>query len=190
MNREGVKSWLDKHKIDNYTINEDLSVDVNGDVSLFSYGLFAIPVKFGTVSGYFHCSKNKFTTLEGCPTKVGGNFYCHDNWLTSLDGGPVEIGGDFHCDNNRLVSLVGGPEMVGGDFSCHDNKMTTLEGCPIIDVSNIFLFKNNSLKEDELFLYDCNYEQIRLYYNGKRLNEKLLDGISEEVVVGIKKCKI
>ena len=32
MNVRGVKKWLDTYGIENYTINEDLSVDVTGKV--------------------------------------------------------------------------------------------------------------------------------------------------------------
>ena len=46
------------------------------------------------------------------------------------------------------------------------------------------------LDESEVFLYNYSSEQIRQYYIGKNLNEKLLVGLSEEFGVGIKKKKI
>ena len=32
--RTNIENWLDKHKITNYTINKDLTIDVDGDVDL------------------------------------------------------------------------------------------------------------------------------------------------------------
>ena len=49
---------------------------------------------------------------------------------------------------------------------------------------------DNNLIESELFLYDCDCEQIRQYYNSKNLNEKLLVGLSEEAGAGVKKKKL
>ena len=48
----------------------------------------------------------------------------------------------------------------------------------------------NNIIESEMFLYDCNSNQIRQYYNSKNLNEKLLIELNEEAGVGIKKKKI
>ena len=31
------------------------------------------------VGGYFDCSDNRLTSLEGAPQSVGGDFYCSDN---------------------------------------------------------------------------------------------------------------
>ena len=56
-----------------YTINPDGSYDVIGNVYLHNKGLTKIPVKFNMVTGYFNCSENKLTSLEGCPKEVGGD---------------------------------------------------------------------------------------------------------------------
>ena len=34
MNRVGVEAWLKEYEVVNYTLNEDLSVDVEGDVDI------------------------------------------------------------------------------------------------------------------------------------------------------------
>jgi len=89
-----------KKYLGNYTINSDDTVDVNGNVFLYRElgNMEKLPVKFGKVSGFFTCSENKLTTLEGCPNYVGGDFNCLDNKLISLEGCPSYIGGDFHSD--------------------------------------------------------------------------------------------
>jgi hypothetical protein len=41
--------------------------------------------------GYFGCSYNQLTSLEGSPKEVGGSFDCSYNQLTSLEGSPKEL---------------------------------------------------------------------------------------------------
>ena len=76
MDRVAVEEWLEKHGVKNHTINEDLSVDVNGGVvNLASMGLVEIPIRFGVVSGSFYCSNNQLVDLVGCPITIGASFH-------------------------------------------------------------------------------------------------------------------
>ena len=86
--REEVEAWLKKMMVKNYTINEDLTVDVDGNVSISDKKISVLPVKFKNVTGYFDCSLNKLTSLKGAPREVGRSFYCFKNKLTSLEGAP------------------------------------------------------------------------------------------------------
>jgi hypothetical protein len=70
-----------KWGIENYTINDDGSIDVQGNVDLSDMGLTKLPIKFRNVTGYFYCSYNQLVTLEGSPQRVGGDFYCYNNQL-------------------------------------------------------------------------------------------------------------
>jgi hypothetical protein len=137
-----VEKICKKYDIENWTLNR--TVDVDGDVYLSLKGLSKLPLKFGRVTGYFDCSDNQLTSLEGCPTQIGGGFYCSKNQLTSLEGCPTEIGGDFYCSDNKLTSLEGCPTEIGGDFSCSYNQLTSLEGCPT-EISGNFFCHNNQL---------------------------------------------
>jgi hypothetical protein len=128
--REGVIEVCDKYGIENYTINDDLSIDVDGGVGLYSKNLEYLPLKFNYVSGYFDCYGNKLKTLEGCPQTVGGYFYCTNNGLKTLKGSPQTVGGYFDCSNNELKTLEGCPQTVGGSFYCADNELRDLEGSP------------------------------------------------------------
>jgi hypothetical protein len=83
---EETKDWLDKMEIKNYTINDDLTVDVDGRVDISNKNLKYIPVKFSIVKGDFNLLNNKLTTLIGTPKEVGGFFLCYSNPLTSLEG--------------------------------------------------------------------------------------------------------
>ena len=89
-----------------------------------------LPVQFASVGGYFNCSDNRLTSLEGAPHSVGGYFSCRDNRLTSLAGAPQSVGGYFSCSYNQLTSLDGAPQSVGGHFYCSDNRLTSLDGLP------------------------------------------------------------
>lgn len=74
-----TKEWLDEMGIKNYTINDDGTVDVDGNVSLNDKSLTSIPVQFGQVTGSFYCSHNRLTSLEGAPKEIGGSFTCRNN---------------------------------------------------------------------------------------------------------------
>jgi hypothetical protein len=115
--------------IENYKINPDGTVDVNGDVNLSFKKLTHLPLKFGRVSGSFDCSKNQLISLEGAPSEVYW-FDCSGNQLTSLEGAPLKVSSDFYCFDNQLTTLVGAPRIVGGVFNCSSNQLTTLEGSP------------------------------------------------------------
>lgn len=114
------------YNIKNYTINSDMSIDVDGGVRLYSIGLTELPLKFNRVIGNFECSGNRLTTLKGCPNYVGG-FLCESNKLTTLKYAPKEVDGDFHITSNILTSLKYLPEYIGGDLYCTDNKLTSLQ---------------------------------------------------------------
>jgi hypothetical protein len=139
-----INAVCKKYKIRNYTINDDYSIDVSGNVDLGNKSLTKIPLKFNKVSGDFYCTDNNLNTLEGSPESVGWSFYCGENNLTTLKGGPEEVGRDFFCSNNQLTTLKGGPKRVGIIFYCSWNKLTTLEGGPEF-VGGNFICRNNPL---------------------------------------------
>jgi hypothetical protein len=146
-NKSDVEQILSILEVENYKINDDLSVDVNGSVDISGVEklkLRLIPIQFGKVSGYFFCKKNELITLEGSPKEVGGVFNCGDNQLTSLEGAPKKVGGGFICSRNRLTSLEGSPEKVGGSFLCDFNQLTSLEGAPK-EIDGDFYCNSNQL---------------------------------------------
>jgi len=120
---EDIDSICKKYGIENYTINSDGTVDVDGDVYLSSEALTKLPLKFGKVTGDFNCNNNKLITLEGGPRSVGEYFDCSYNQLTTLEGGPIKVGGYFNCYSNQLTSLKGCPKVVGVDFNCSYNPI-------------------------------------------------------------------
>ncbi|MCK9477050.1 MAG: hypothetical protein M0R46_14080 [Candidatus Muirbacterium halophilum] len=145
INSSEIEAICEKYNITNYTINDDGSIDVDGDVNLKRKYLRVLPLKFRKVSGDFECSSNQLISLEGTPKSVGGNFYCSSNQLTTLEGAPQRVGGVFSCSSNQLTSLEGAPQSVGGEFSCSSNQLTSLEGGPK-RVGSIFWCYSNNLK--------------------------------------------
>jgi hypothetical protein len=87
-----IKKWLNEHNITNYTINDDLTIDIEGSVDLRCYKEEQLPeyIQFRKVTGnfyIFYCPK--LESLEGCPQEVGGSFFCNDcPKLESLEGCP------------------------------------------------------------------------------------------------------
>jgi len=148
--REEVIEVCERYRIKNYTINDDLSIDVDGDVYLVDKGLEYLPLKFNYVSGNFVCSDNKLKTLEGSPQTVGGYFFCFENELKTLEGSPQTVGGTFNCSYNELITLEGSPQTVNGNFLCFGNELITLEGSPQT-VNGNFLCFGNELKDLEYF---------------------------------------
>lgn len=164
--KEEVKAWLDEMNVKNYTIHDDLLVDVSSSVRLYDKKLTHIPVMFNVVGGDFDCSSNALTTLIGAPKIVSETFDCCNNQITDLEGGPSWVGilicslnknlkslkgcaefvrWDFECcDNPQLTSLEGGPKEVGGTYDCSNNKLNTLKGSPPT-INKDFRCSNNNL---------------------------------------------
>jgi hypothetical protein len=137
-----IDEFCKYYKIDTYSINQDGSIDVDGDVNLSSRYLDDIEIEFNIVSGDFLCGLNRLISLRGCPKEVGGDFYCGNNELSSLEFCPSKIGGDFNCYSNKIRSLEFGPKEVGGDFNCSRNWLDSLEGCPKKINGNLLCYKN------------------------------------------------
>tara|TARA_Y100000389_G_scaffold201235_1_gene243417 strand:+ start:2878 stop:3678 length:801 start_codon:yes stop_codon:yes gene_type:complete len=125
-----IHSICREYEIDDYTINSDGSIDVDGNVYLDHTSLTKLPLNFNKVKGDFECNNNQLTTLEGGPKEVDGYFSCLSNKLTSLKGGPKSVGGYYDCNANRLTSLEFIADEIGESLFCAQNNLTTLKGCP------------------------------------------------------------
>ena len=135
-----------EYRITNYTINDDGSIDVDGNVDLLWYRLTELPLNFNRVTGYFNCSRNKLTSLKGSPRWVGGYFSCYNNDLTSLEFSPDYVGYYFECTGNKLTNNYCESE-IGGYFY-------------------------TSLKQDGL---TDNYNEWRKLYKRKQILNQIFD---------------
>jgi len=130
LSKDEIVSFCEIYGISNYTIKDDGTVDVDGSVYIDYCNLTELPLKFGTVTGWFNCSRNRLTTLKGSPKVVYGSFSCNNNRLTSLEGGPENVGFKFICSHNQLTTLKGCPKSIGKDFICHNNRLVDIDFIP------------------------------------------------------------
>jgi len=138
--REEVVKVCEYYKIENYTINDDLSIDVDGSIGLYNKNLEHLPLKFNYVDGSFECQGNKLKSLEGCPKTVNGDFYCFTNELETLEGCPQTVGGDFYCFTNELKDLEHFPE-VNGRIDIEENPVDLLVHT-FIENANSFMIED------------------------------------------------
>jgi hypothetical protein len=110
------KYFLDWLSVRDYEVLADGSLKVEGNILFNHLNLTKIPFKFDQVNGYFMCTHNKLSSLEGSPRIVNGSFFCDDNKLSSLQGAPKIVEGNFVCTSNPLQSLEGAPEIIKGEF--------------------------------------------------------------------------
>ncbi len=158
MTTSEVHNLCREYNIKNYTINDDMSISVNGNVNLTHRNIKYLPIKFKEVGGNFWCSYNHLTSLKYCPEKVSGDFSCNNNQLTSLKYCPETVGG-FYCSGNQLTSLEYCPESVGGRFYCNYNQITNFDGLPEFFERPISIYENpvdeiyKLFKEDHRCIY-------------------------------------
>ena len=104
--KEEISSWCDMNLIENYTINDDLSVDVDNSVILYQVPMDKLPLQFGYVKGDFILGENELTTLEGVPHTIDGDFICGGNNIKDLDYFPKNIKSRIVLLNNPLESYT------------------------------------------------------------------------------------
>ena len=96
-----IKAWCEEMGVENYTINSNGEIDVDGNVNLNNEDFEELPYKFGRVNGYFsvHGCKN-LTSLKNCPNIVDRSFVCSNcSQLDSLECCPKYVGENFWCMN-------------------------------------------------------------------------------------------
>lgn len=166
MKKATIEAICNCYKIENYRINQDESIDVDGNVELSSSNLCLLPLKFRRVMGNFNVQNNFLRTLENAPLSVGGKFNCFNNLLINFIGGPKWVGGDFYGYNNKLISLIGSPAEIAGSYYISGNEnLSNLVGSTLkigADFSFDDVVCTYSGEEDieflgNFFLNDANY---------------------------------
>jgi hypothetical protein len=123
MNKRDIKKICRKYGIENYTINDDLSIDVNESVHLNNKDLTKLPLKFNKIMGSFYCDGNKLQTLKGSPVYIDGYFDCGNNKLSDLKYGPNYVGGYYRCNFNPIKNYDYFPDYLGNDFVYHNDEL-------------------------------------------------------------------
>lgn len=124
-----ISELCNKFRIKDYKINEDLSIDVEGDVNIDTYYFKYLPLNFNIVKGNFYCQRNKLVSLYGSPKEVGENFVCSDNKLETLKYAPTKVNGFFNCSDNKLTSFKYIPKNISV-VNAGMNKITSFEYLP------------------------------------------------------------
>jgi hypothetical protein len=128
-----IEEVCEQYGIENYTVNNDNTVDVDGNVYFRDDNIKLLPVNFNIVNGYFKCYNCNLTSLKGAPKSVGNTFNCDKNKLTSLQYSPEVLeSGDYDCNSNIIKSLKYITSPIPGDLNVEYNKLTSLEFCPIV----------------------------------------------------------
>ena len=70
-----IQRWLEAAGIEDYELNDDLSVNVFKDVDITNKELETLPafIKFGTVYGGFYAGGNHWKSLGGFPDAIEGD---------------------------------------------------------------------------------------------------------------------
>ncbi len=157
--KQRIKAQCKILGIENYVINDDGTVDVNGNLTIYltkdkvkkdeSHNIL---INFNKINGNVDISlqwkKNGRAGKGQLPftfNEVTGNFHATHNMLGTLIGCPKKVGGCFDIRANRLDTLEGSPETVGGYFCASLNSLNDLKGAPKY-VGDNFIVSDNNLK--------------------------------------------
>jgi len=121
--KDEIEVWLVSIHKNNYTINDNLTVDIHQPVKFLPNNLKQgkIPVKFNIADSSFDVSMCRLLSLVGCPNHVTTHFSCSQNNLRSFEGGPTFVGGDYTAHSNMFDVFDGQCDWVTGTVYLHAN---------------------------------------------------------------------
>ena len=165
MTMKEIHDLCKEYEIKNYTINNDMSIDIDGDVFLNYMYIEELPLNFNRVKGSFYCSKCGLISLKGSPEYVGGEFMCEENKLKTLADGPLFVKGDFSCDLNQLKELNNNLQ-IGGAFFFEHNIIRDFYSFPKVNFDYVHL-DFNPIAEilDAVFDVLDDDEDLYTFYN-------------------------
>lgn len=179
-----IEELCDKYDITGYTINNDGSIDVKGNVEFPNWSikdLGRLPLKFNKVTGWFECNRNGLTTLEGAPQYVGKSFSIYDNDVTTFKGGPKYVGGRFDCAMNPLTTLAYFPEVVKGWVICFNTGTSKPNMLP--KVYNKLRLGMKKPEKDIFFKFIHKYD---VYDHNGELDEEMFNALIEDIKDGLR----
>ena len=174
---EDIAQICRNYRIEHIHINQDGTVDVDGDVSLFNRTFSYLPVTFGHVTGNFSCEWGGLSSLMGSPRIVGGDFRVNGNRLESLYGSPVSVGGDFTCSYNSFNSLNGISESIGGLIFCFSNFLFHEYNIE----QNFDILYTRMTQGSNVSLNDGVFNRLESYYKVRLRGETIADILNSEI---------
>lgn len=155
--KQEISRWLDRNSIDNYIVNDDLSINVNGDVKLYDIKIETLPYKFNIIFGDFRILNCELTTLKNCPNIVYESFACSYNPIHSFNDAPHHVGGNFYCSSTPIKNLTTLQTHFEGKFyHCAEEKSQFLEDFKnyyekeVIDCENVIFQYKVGLTMDQI----------------------------------------
>ena len=102
--RRLIEMWLQTWNIKNYTINKDLTIDVNDTVNMVYQQIEKLPyyIQFGIIKGSFFCNNCGLITFKGMPHTIKGILGCAGNKIKTLKYMPKEIERSLFIDRNPI----------------------------------------------------------------------------------------
>lgn len=175
MTQDEVVCWLEEYSIKNYSLRDDLTVDVAGSVNISRKNLEVIPVQFGIVQIDFVCYENQLKSLKGSPSYVGRDFFCQKNLLESLEHSPSYVGSSYLCNFNKITNIKGCPKEIGDIFDCSDNAIVNIEFSPDVVMRNcafdyhphMYIWDFNAVFEEQLWILKCPVELPYFEYSSQ-----------------------
>lgn len=164
-----IKSWLDKKGITYYTINSDLTVDVDNDVILNNKHnteppLIYLPVKFGKINGSFEIVNQKIASFDNFPHYVKYDLNIYHNDIKDFTHAPDFVGEKFICGDNDFTSILGLKTQIG----------TALVHMRRLKNNYLEEFKEEYIQCTDLFKYEIiNVSpELLIFYLEKNILEK------------------
>jgi hypothetical protein len=185
-----VKSWLDDIVgLREYTIHDNLVVDVNERVTLDNMPITHLPVQFGVVHSKFICDMTGLQTLKGFPHEVFGDVSVCYNKLKTLKYSPKIIHGDYEIMNNHeLESLASLHSQITGDLRCYNTglKFNDIEKWDFTVAGNITMdydkdkpYLDKYRNKDADYIAEVNFILFKKMWLAQKLSQKLENDLPE-----------
>ena len=153
MTKKYIKEVCKKYNIKNYTINSDMTVDVNDDVYIRYSNLKELPIYFNIVDDNFVCDSQNLNSLKGCPRKVYGGFDASYNKLKDLKYFPEYVEGNVFLDYNDISDLTYLPKKTSLNINLSGNEIRTFKNL----FNHTFYVENNPIEPLWDLFKDRNY---------------------------------
>ena len=141
--KEEIKKWLNEQNLFKFSINDDLTVDMdNMDVSIYLKGN-NLPVKFRKCKSNFDLIGKSLNSLIGLPDIIEGSLNIEADKLKKIDFFPKKIGKGLFFSSNSLTSLEGMDNCeITGKIRIETPNVKSLKGYPLNTTTDIDLALN------------------------------------------------
>ena len=175
--KDAIYDWLDYVDLKGkyIKVNDDLTVDVYKDVVLTGANLSSIPIQFNEVHGCFLCTRNKLTSLRGCPKEVYGDFSANNNQLQNINFLPNYIGGYCGLELNPLLTSfhnIHHYAKVIDDYIFFDKELVTSHMLGLLYIKHVDMTVN---PDDPEYILIINKYLLREHRDVHACQEELLD---------------